>query len=744
MQVIMKQTLEHAGCIAVLMFVIVVAFIPEFKGTRFPMQVDAAMMQTPWEEARALGEHIPMDAFAREQVFRYYPWYKFISDSAQEGQFPAWYPLEGTGVPFAAAWRTRVFSPFTLPFYLFGFRTALALSLALKLLVAGLCAFYVARRFGLQPAPSLFVALSYALSGGIWVWGLFPLGDVAPWLPLLLLSLERLSFGHGWTWPGGALTLGLMLLGGEPGIVAAFVLWAGLFIAVRVLSQHESPHIGQSLLGFVLLGSVGIALAALQWFPYWEFIENGVMEAGFSQGDLPLFSVLSFMIPKAIGYVNYGVFLHVGVVAVTLIGLWLCVRAHLLPLQRTRLEGAALSAVIGLVIAVLFLSLSSVMVMLLVLSLMLAFMAAAALEEWAELDYDSMHAALEQAQKLLLPFSVCVLFFLLLGVLSGSARQFWYEVLISLVFFSATLGVIWMTISRPSVRLSGYALCLLCSLNLLWSLWGLAPHTTPERVFPETSVIEALRDRGERVAGTEKIANWPLAGNGIGQIYAPGGMRLNRYNSFMDQVAQYPELLARTGANPILADKAMLQGPLAPNRHTLEIESLLPIGLGYFHLPHKMATNRVVYFGDTLKKSQPEKLLPQSPVLLEGGALPDTDPLVEEPAEIGVLKRSANEIRLVVNSPRAGVLVLCEAWYPGWKAEVNGIERRVFPVDVAFRGVEVEEGKNKVTLYYDNMVFLIGLGISAIALGIVFLGYVYWWLYWRKIKATHPWELEMH
>jgi uncharacterized membrane protein YfhO len=75
---------------------------------------------------------------------------------------------------------------------------------------------------------------------------------------------------------------------------------------------------------------------------------------------------------------------------------------------------------------------------------------------------------------------------------------------------------------------------------------------------------------------------------------------------------------------------------------------------------------------------------------------------------------------------------------------VNGIERRVFPVDVAFRGIEVEEGENKVILYYDTQVFLMGLGISAVALGVVLLGYIYWWLYWRKMKATHPWEMEMH
>jgi hypothetical protein len=65
---------------------------------------------------------------------------------------------------------------------------------------------------------------------------------------------------------------------------------------------------------------------------------------------------------------------------------------------------------------------------------------------------------------------------------------------------------------------------------------------------------------------------------------------------------------------------------------------------------------------------------------------------------------------------RAGLLVLADAWYPGWKASVDGQERPIHRVDHAFRGVVVVPGDREVVFTYAPASFRVGAGASLVAL----------------------------
>ena len=63
-------------------------------------------------------------------------------------------------------------------------------------------------------------------------------------------------------------------------------------------------------------------------------------------------------------------------------------------------------------------------------------------------------------------------------------------------------------------------------------------------------------------------------------------------------------------------------------------------------------------------------------------------------------------------SDRPGLLVLKDAYYPGWRATVNGEPVEVYPTNALFRGVYVPAGESEVIFRYSPHTWRTGLWIS--------------------------------
>ena len=109
---------------------------------------------------------------------------------------------------------------------------------------------------------------------------------------------------------------------------------------------------------------------------------------------------------------------------------------------------------------------------------------------------------------------------------------------------------------------------------------------------------------------------------------------------------------------------------------------------------------------------------------------PDFDPaqtvVLEKPVDSGTVNSGTasakivgygpNEILLDVTAPSAGVLVLSEVYYPGWRAWVDNQEVDVRRADFLFRAVEVPAGTHRVRLLYDPPWFKVGVGLFAVTM----------------------------
>jgi hypothetical protein len=90
---------------------------------------------------------------------------------------------------------------------------------------------------------------------------------------------------------------------------------------------------------------------------------------------------------------------------------------------------------------------------------------------------------------------------------------------------------------------------------------------------------------------------------------------------------------------------------------------------------------------------------------------------------VQIAELRAERVRLEVESSAAGLVVLADAWDPGWRAWVDGRPVPVLQANVAFRAVPVPGGPHVVEMRYRPTAVLVGLALSGIALlGLATLG----------------------
>jgi hypothetical protein len=77
----------------------------------------------------------------------------------------------------------------------------------------------------------------------------------------------------------------------------------------------------------------------------------------------------------------------------------------------------------------------------------------------------------------------------------------------------------------------------------------------------------------------------------------------------------------------------------------------------------------------------------------------------------------ANSLELEV-SASGGYLLLSEMYYPGWRAEVDGVERPLMRADYALRALALQPGDRVVRIVYDPPSLKLGALITVLALGV--------------------------
>ncbi|MFP4173715.1 MAG: hypothetical protein ACLFV4_12465 [Candidatus Hydrogenedentota bacterium] len=743
-----SEVWETGACVLVLAAATLAVFSPVVLEDQVPISMDSILSLPPWEDAEpdaTLSKPSQEDRVAAE---RFYPWRVFQTTAASERESILWNPYEHGGSPFLAMWRTHALSPFSAPFYLLPPAPGLQVSVLLKVFAAGCCALYAARRLGLAPPFALLGALTFQLSGPMLLWANWPLSDTLVWLPLLLVFAERATFGQWACWPLGAITVGLMLLGGDPEGMAVALAFALVYVLLRQtmaragLSQTVAPLL--PLAGALVLGC---GLAAVQLVPFLEWMRFAAPDGLTPDTAPPAVNALHVFFPHAFGNPTAGAgggeagfhytgLFYVGIAQLTLLPVWFSVRRFVPALQRTRTEAlllvAALMSVLGLVLPPLlegrpYLGGFNASHFLLANGLAVGLAGAAAADEWVLLDPDQCHRAVIRMLKAIPLFLMLAGAALAFGLwrMEGEAPALMKHIRWEGGILLGVLALLTVTVFHPSGRLLGYGSAFLGALALYGAFSPALPYSDEDALYPETPFIEALHRTGERVGGNEALRQWPLAGNRIPQTLGGEWMTLRRQTAFAERVNEDPLLLRRTGSGSLLLTKSEIQGAFMPVRPLLEIEHVFSSGAILFNDLQAPSRARVVYRVRPVTGFDPELLSSaEAPTAEYARPLPASRDSAPTPATI----TQEGHDRVVVDvpeTPSPGILVLADTWYPGWRATVNGQPAAVFPVDGIFRGVVLpDEGPHRVVFRYAPRSFQAGLGLSGLAV-LITLGGVF-------------------
>jgi Bacterial membrane protein YfhO len=655
----------------------------------------------------------------------HFPLASFLARSARNGDFPWWNPLSYCGVPIHADLQAQLFYPITWIALLAGKLGESARSYyfyewlnPVHMLLAGLFSFFLLRRLRCSPAVAFFGASVYQL-GAFFASQAQHLGQIccAAWLPLAIWCVIELAARPSLRWTGLlALALALAVLSGFPEAtfpVMSAVCLLGLFL---VASRAAPPR---SLLYIAAGIMLGLLICSIQLFPTLRLI--GLSAASLRSSwypDHPGFpweTLVSFLIP------NY---FHIFEGTTS---------AYTLPYSFTLLYSFCGHATICLLLAAPFMKRPRHFYVFLALALLSGLWMMgdkAYLTKMACLFLPASVRGALYCVDALMPFTlfVGVLAALTLSGVETRLPRKWASTAIWIVAVASSAELIWLSSDKPfnsfpvSYRRLNNERAFQGDQSVVTELTKLASVTYPplrsDFANGENPLLRSASEVFNLPTANGDNPFMPLRYFRLRDIFAKSSLRERmRLLSSLDS----PWIDALNVGAVI---QSLYSPPLPEPKNPQHWETLTVPGLRVYRnrqpLPRFYLVNRITSVNgpDAAETALKDPAFaPALQAVVEG-----LDPQWHAAdslsgADVHVASYSNNTVDLVVQAPGPLYLVTSETWYPGWTATINGSKVKLYPTNLAFRGLPVPQGTSHLTMTYfpEHMGWWLFLTLASLA-----------------------------
>ncbi|MFO7973236.1 MAG: YfhO family protein [Candidatus Hydrogenedentota bacterium] len=705
--------------------------------------------------------------------------YAIAAWALQDGEWPLWNALENAGMPLLANYQSAVFYPLRLLHVFLPLLLATTVYVLLNVWLCGFNAYLFGRGIGMSREAARFLSVAWMAGGFAIVWCYWTPTNVAAWFPIVFLGTEwllRERYRKGF----GAFVLGatMFMLAGQPEIAFVFALGLGMYFLLRVALERRTGRALWLPITFVSAGwAVILVLCSVQLLPFLEYLQNTVTAETRMQGSVKTFqyapsAAVAMWVSRFFGSDTDANYWH-GSLNQTYLGMlyagtavWICFPLAFLK-DRQRRRSHVVKSIALLVPATVLLLLAwrhpaldflnrlplldSVVPMYYAAFPLfaLALTAAIGVENWRNRP-PSFRSLVPSILIGAVIIAIVIGYFSfqrqvlsMQGVSTFVARR----MLVTFVFFVGVLVVLALHIVWNRPRFLAATLTLLLAVDLIYAAHGYH-HTVPsEQILFDTALTDFLQEQEAPSRVCVQTAGITL---GLFPLYG--------IETWMGYEGMYPRRITEFRA--YLGEEHALGGSIKPAcaiTHYLYVAGTAPVypkdepacltkvatldGIDVYE--NLCAMPRAYLAARTL--DIPDKAARFS-VLSSSGFNPRYTAVIEEPlpgpapsaelSDLGfaeVLERSSTHVRIRASSQADCVLVLADAYYPGWKATVDGERVEVFPVNHAFRGILMPEGEHTIEFRYFPASFLIGLVISVSAL--LISGAAAFYLLWRMTQT---------
>lgn len=704
----------------------------------------------------------------------YYPNLLYAMQAWERGWGLLWSPFLNCGQPFFAIATTGLTYPLHAVVLLFGPDLGQFVLIGLHLAIGGLGLYWLARELDVGRAGALTGGVAFTVGAVTILFASWVPNGIGPyaWMPVALAAGERLlrtpRLGTALLL---AVVLAVQLLPGYPQI--SFFTYLAIAVRAAIVfvgpaAPPRLPLVAALALGFAL----PLGLAAVQYFPAIEFTRESLRAGALSQAEIfPVRQTLTW--PGFLGGLGnrsgFGA-------ALTLVPMMLAGAALAAPAPRRAAWSYAALLALSLALAFdsplfalfrhlpmggsfrmphRFLALSACLLCVL-----------------AALGVDGVaRAAAAPPLRRLLP---------LLGALAAGALFAWLSPVglhaIEWPLAAAAAGALALALYAPRGRpVALLALAPLVATGAV--LLALPPVFGPLR---DAALLENRRDAfawlREHLTLQERI--YPLVPGGdysltyktaalfgvraISDYEAQTARRLASAHVFLLRnrplrtINDYYFKLERKPQNRPLFDL------LATRYLVADVRATQVIAAGSAPPLRPVAT-----IGDTVIYENPAALprafwVPQATVIADADAALEWlgrghgDPrrivVLDEPPADGFLGAArppapdavtidedrGERVRLQVDAPAAGFLVLTDQHYPGWSATVNGAPAPILRANVAFRALRVPPGRSTVEFVYRPLSLRAGIAVSAVSWALVLAYALYALFAARRVGRQGP------